>query len=140
MAKYSSRPRGEEKRPWKIHPIWRGFGCVWLILLPIMAFAGAKLIVRSGILPMTGAVAGSVQLPYINYPFMSFPIDLNMLINWLPQPPLLYMDLLVFFALIFLGIGVMSVVYSFLYRLMGPPRTIFDDPRIVNVKPTKRRW
>jgi hypothetical protein len=50
-----------------------------------------------------------------------------------------YADLILTASFIFLGFGVMSIAYAFLYRLMGPPRTVFDDPRMVNVPGRRRR-
>ncbi len=140
MSKYTSHVRSDaDKRPWKIHPIWRGFGCLWLIMLPLMSFAGAKLIVRSRALPLPNELLTRIRLPYLDYPWMSFPIDLNILINWLPERPLLAADVLIIAALIFLGFGIMSVAYSFLYRFFGPPRSVFDDPKYTVSNPRRHK-
>lgn len=137
MSKYTSHVQTKDTRQWKVHPIWRGFGCLMLILLPIMSFAGAKIITQEQLLPFTPDLTAPVRLPYLDYSFLSFPIDMNVLIDWLPQPPLLISEVLMIGALIFLGFGALTVVYSFLYRSFGPPKSVFDDPRLVN--PQRRR-
>lgn len=139
MSKYNIRVHQKPKeRKWKVHPFWRGFGCLWLILLPIMSFAGAKLIVRADWLPLSAPWIDRVDLPTLNYWFMKAPIDLDFLISWLPEKPLLNAELLFFAAFIFLGFGAMSILYAFLYRIFGPPRSVFDDPNIQVPKPPKR--
>ena len=35
----------KKPRPWRVHPIWRGIGCVMFILLPILAYAGSSVLV-----------------------------------------------------------------------------------------------
>jgi len=40
------RPQPKERR-WRIHPIWRGIGCLLLILIPIVAFAAGDLLVEN---------------------------------------------------------------------------------------------
>jgi hypothetical protein len=34
----SLRRRGRGPFPWRVHPIWRGIGCLLLILVPIIAY------------------------------------------------------------------------------------------------------
>lgn len=136
---YNSQTQARVKRPWKIHPIWRGIGCVWLILLPILSFTGAKMTVQSGILPFQADLLTPARLPFLNFSFLPFPINFNLLINWLPWPPLVGADILLTGSYIFLGFGIMSVMYAFLYRFVGPPRTVFDDPRMVNMPRRRRR-
>ena len=82
MSKYNVRVHQKPKeRKWKVHPFWRGFGCLWMILLPIMSFAGAKLIVRSGTFTLPSELTGLVDLPTLNYWWMKAPLDLNFLVN-----------------------------------------------------------
>ena len=35
----SSVRRQEKPRPWRVHPIWRGIGCVMIVLIPIISYA-----------------------------------------------------------------------------------------------------
>jgi hypothetical protein len=136
------RYRAKKERPWKIHPVWRGIGCIWLIILPIMAYAGAWTFTRENFtnrwLPLNETLASQVRLPVIDWPFLTFPIDLNYLIGWIPGQPLYNADILFFGAFLFLGIGIMSAVYAFIYRSVAPMRGPFDAPEVESQRRRKR--
>ena len=107
MSKYN-RPYlnpAAKPRPWRIHPIWRGIGCLILILLPIIAFAGAKVLVqmnsRRNWVSISKELAGSIVVPVIGR--------------------VLYADLAVMIILIVIGFGLLTVLYALMYRLFGPP-------------------
>jgi hypothetical protein len=110
MAKYdkfnvSSRARA---RPWKIHPVWRGIGCVMLILIPIMSYAGAVLLVEANFeqrwLPLSRDFTRTVAVPLLG------------------EIPHLYGNLIVAALLSLLGFGILMVIYSLMYAAVGPPR------------------
>ncbi|MCJ7702616.1 MAG: hypothetical protein MUO62_13615 [Anaerolineales bacterium] len=101
FSKYNSIVQPKE-RPWKIHPVWQGIGCLMIVLIPIMSFAGAVLLV-----------------------------DANLEHRWLPVPrelvspggnPLLYMQIGVTVLISMFGFMLFVIAYSLLYRFMGPPR------------------
>jgi hypothetical protein len=92
---------GETKRPWKIHPVWRGIGCLLLILLPLMAYGIAVLIV-----------------------------DANKINRWIPFPPeltgpaefpYLYANLGVAVLVFMILFGLFTIIYFLIYRMFGPP-------------------
>lgn len=129
MGQYHySRPKRLERK-WAVHPIWRGIGLVWMVLLPIMSFAGAWEFVRANFeknwLPLTKTLASPINLPMVK--INDFYINFQNLISWIPGSPLYYADLLFFFAFLFLGFGFTSVVYAFLYRFFGPPRDPYES-------------
>jgi hypothetical protein len=116
-ARYG-RQAVEEKRR-KIHPIWRGIGCVLLFLVPIISFYLARLFMAAAIVPLPIELSKPVILSFYNIG----PIDSTIYrINEVFNGELLYGDL--FFTIIFmvLGFGVLSIVYGIIYRLIGPPR------------------
>ena len=41
------REEAGKRRPWKVHPVWRGIGCFMAILIPIMAWAGAIVMIST---------------------------------------------------------------------------------------------
>jgi len=137
-----TRYHRQEERPWKVHPIWRGIGFVWMILLPILAYAGAWTITRENFknrwLPVTTELSQPIRLPVIDWSFLSFPIDLNFLIRWLPGQPLYNLDILFFIAFLFIGFGITSVIYAFLFRAMGPGRSPYDAPEVDRERRRKR--
>ena len=141
MSNYRTNIKKEE-RPWKIHPIWRGIGCIWLALLPVMAYAAAWLITRqlifkpefqtfinntyisTGVNFIPQNMYNRIVLPSVQ--LNQFFFDFNVLIRWLPGMPLYYIDLLLFLAFAFLGVGIASLVYALLYRSFGPPKSPYD--------------
>jgi len=105
-TRYGRRPP-PKPRPWKIHPVWRGIGCLMFIIIPIMSYAGAVLLVEQnktqGWMPMPYELMQTIFIPYIGG------------INHL------YAYLLVCMLLMFVGFSVLMIVYALLYRLIGPP-------------------
>ena len=114
------------KRPWTIHPIWRGIGCVMLILIPVMSYAGAVLLIeengKQGWLPMPYEFSRAIYIPLIgNIP--------NLLAN-----------LLIAFVLSVVGFGVLTALYSIMFSISGAPKhgpldapPIYRDERLLDV-------
>lgn len=102
---YSRRPP-IKKSPWKIHPVWRGIGCLMLIIIPVMSYAGAILLVQEnfkrGWVPVPAEFVKTVTLPRIG----SFPH--------------LYATLLTMLLLMFIGFGALMILYAIMYRFLGP--------------------
>ncbi len=112
FSKYSS-PRQIKERPYKIHPVWQGIGCIMLVLIPGMSYAGATILVaanaRNQWVPMPRELYGP------------------------PSNPGLFGELFVTVLLSILGFLVFVIVYSIMYRAMAPKKTV-DAPM-----PKKRR-
>lgn len=127
MAKYQKyNPRDRAApRPWKIHPIWRGIGCLMMIIIPIMAWAGATLLVEEnsqrGWLPMPAQLAQTVTLPGLG------------------AIPFFYANLIVTAALALVGFGLLTVIYSLIFSTLGPPRYGPLDAPPEPRRPRKRR-
>lgn len=89
-----------------VHPVWRGIGCILLILVPIISFAGAKLLVQENIkqhwIDIPQEMLGSISVPVVGR--------------------VLFADLAVWIILIVIGFGILTVVYALFYRLLGPSR------------------
>lgn len=125
MGRYRSFTRQEVKeRPWDVHPIWRGIGCILVILIPIMAYAGAVVLVRENFennwVALPPELTGSLVIPYLG-------------------ATVYYAEIAATFVLMFFGFGVLVVIYSFLYSLVGPPRYGPLDSPPIKRKPKKRR-
>jgi hypothetical protein len=108
MGKYDSyNPQSyKAQRQEGVHPIWRGIGCVMMILIPIMAFAGAVLLVQANLeqrwLPTPYQLAQPVFLPYFG------------------QVNYLYAYLVVAVILALIGFALLSLVYAIAYSVIGP--------------------
>lgn len=117
--KYQSleRPAFDRRLMWEVHPVWRGIGCILLVLLPVMAYAGAVLLVEANIeqrwLPLARELMQTVNLPVIG------PV------------PHLYANLLVTVLLVMFGFALITAIYAIADRLKGaPPYTLLDAPLI----------
>ena len=108
MTKYDPtyQPKSRRSILPPVHPVWRGIGCFLLILLPIVAFAGAKILVeansRQRWFQIPAELRESFVVPVIGRVFFA--------------------DLAVTIILIVIGFAVITVVYSIIYRIIGIPR------------------
>jgi hypothetical protein len=113
MGKYSKRQVPPPQRPWDVHPIWRGIGCMMLLIGPLIAFAAADLLVKMAIaghwFPVPAEFRNSFNIPQLNYTIQN-----------------LYANLIAAVLLLLLGYAVIMIVYSFLYSKMGPGRSPVD--------------
>jgi len=110
MAKYQKyNPRDRAApRPWSIHPVWRGIGCLMMVIIPIMAWAAATLLVQEnakrGWLPMPAQLVQTVNLPLIG------------------AAPFFFANLLTAVILALIGFGLFTIIYSMIFSALGPPR------------------
>jgi hypothetical protein len=110
MGKYDKfNPRASAaQRPWEIHPIWQGIGCLLMVMIPVMAYAGAVLLVQANVsqgwVPISAELARPVNIPNVG----SFEY--------------LFANLMVAAALAMLGFGLLVAIYALVYRAVGPSR------------------
>jgi len=103
MGKYThySRPAQPEKR--SAHPVWRGIGCLLLILIPILSFAAARTFLQENAqanwIAIPRELTGSVVIPALGR--VSFA------------------ELSCTIVFMVVGFGLMTVLYSMFYRLAG---------------------
>ena len=118
--------RYQQPKPVKkeIHPVWRGIGCLMMILIPVMAYAAADLVMQMG--PEKGWFPYSPEIyNNIQWKFISLPFSLG----------------IVLFTLFFtvFGFVVFSLVYAVIYRVAGPPHYGPTDSPPIRKKKKKRR-
>ncbi len=122
MTKYNlSGQRRVIKKSEGPHPIWRGIGCLMILIVPIMSFALAAIFVQI-------ALQQNWPVPYqlLGNPVMPKGLwDVSVLapiLAFIQAQTNLYAILaLTILFIIVLG-GVLSVGYAFIYRFIGPPR------------------
>ncbi len=123
--KYSTRARLEE-RPWKIHPIWRGIGCLMMVIIPVLAYAGSVILVQMNSkqkwLPMPRELMQTVELPVIG------------------GVENFYAVLILTVLLVIIGFGLLTIIYSLIYSAVGPPRLGPLDAPPVRESPKKRKY
>jgi len=121
MSRYSRYTKDQEEPKWKVHPVWRGFGCLFIIIIPIMAITGAQLFVTTNadmenpILPLPKSMMDKVMIKGFEVPGTVISVPSNLFSK------LRYADILFTFVFMFIGFGLFSVVYGFAYRVVGPP-------------------
>jgi hypothetical protein len=104
--RYEARQVKQEKVH-KIHPVWRGIGCLMIIIIPVMAYAAADVFLQAapglGLFPRSSDIYRNIDLG-----FYIVPISLGMVV----------------FTILFAMVGFLlfSVLYSIVYRMAGPPR------------------
>jgi len=120
MGKFRSWERPEQKpRPWTVHPIWRGIGCIMIVLLPLLSYAAADILITENgngrWYPVPQELTGPVA-----HPFLYAKIALGLII-------------------MVLGFVLLMIVYSLIYRVAGPPRYSAVDAKPTYKRSRKRR-
>lgn len=129
MSKYNSYQQHKElpaKR--EVHPVWRGIGCLIMIISPVISWAAASLLLEVAKLqkwPFVYELGGYLRFPDIFYQIPGVLVVANYISS------IVYLKaLLLFFVLMLIAFsGVFAVLNAILYRAFGPPRyTRLDEP------------
>lgn len=107
---YSTSGSDAQKPRPGIHPVWRGIGCLLVIIIPLMSYAGASLLLDAN------ASQGWITIPReVSAPLAIAPLG---------PIPAIYEEL--FFAKLLVGVfvalvifGLFTVLYSIVYRAGG---------------------
>lgn len=128
MNKYTKYKVPPLKRERETHPIWRGIGCLMIIILPVIAYAGAVLLVQYGMehgWPFPPEILGFIQFPDWVWNAPVLPLLVRPVANYRN----LWAVLLVFLMLLVLFSGIYSTLYAVMYRFVGPSRYTSVDAR-----------
>lgn len=138
MGKYGSYKQEAYKRPYDVHPIWRGIGCFMMLLIPLMAIVGSMVMIDEGTKagwPIPQELLGYPRLPALAY---QLPV-VDKIALTISSVNNLYGIIVISFVFMVLGFAIISLVYSFAFRLIGPPRyTPLDAPEVPRGKRYKR--
>jgi hypothetical protein len=123
MGKYDSLNRRRKTAPVSEgpHPIWRGIGCLMLVIVPVISFGFAVITMDTATRlewPIPAQFFGYIRLP-------DFLYDSRVLVpvlNAITGVENLYGYIVFTFIYIVLLGGVMSFLYAVAYRVVGPPR------------------
>lgn len=130
MAKYRSYERKEIQPTRGTHPVWRGIGCIILILVPILAYLGALLILERGQQDQWAfppELMGYPQLPAWAFRFAV----LGPAAGAVAGANNLYITLLLTVTLTLIAFGVLALIYSWMYKVVGPSRySPLDAPEV----------
>jgi hypothetical protein len=130
MAKYRSYERKEIQPIRGTHPIWRGIGCIILILVPILAYLGALLILERG--QQEGWAFPPELMGYPQVPAWAFRFAvLGPAVGAFAGANNLYITLLLTVTLTLIAFGVLALIYSWMYKVVGPSRySPLDAPEV----------
>lgn len=94
-----------------IHPVWRGIGCVLVVIIPLMSFAAAAVLIDAN------AERGWVEIPRDLERLPDLGFAAGIMPDWIFVD--FYAKLLVAVMFSFLIFGVFTIVYSLAYRMGG---------------------
>ncbi len=138
MGKYKSGVRQPEPLPTGPQPIWRGIGCLLIILVPILSYAAAVLTMpfffNRGVVP--GELLFTPQPP--DWLWIA-PVLAQIFRFLFGRYAILATLLLTLIYILFIG-GVLTVFYAFIYRMAAPSRygPMDAPPPRIKVKKYKR--
>ncbi len=113
------------EKPWKIHPVWRGIGCLMMIIIPIMSYAGGVLLVQANNearwVPVAPELIQAVEVPFIGV------------------VPALVANLLAAAILALIGFALLTLLFAVFTRLAAPPTNNYDAPPVRRSPRARRR-
>jgi hypothetical protein len=120
--------RGSQDRPWKVNPVWRGIGCILILIIPIMSWFATTIILRSNLRQLFPREFYTVYfVPFSHIPEVDKVI--TQVNQYLLSSKLVFGQVFLTIILSVIGFGILAFVYAILYRLAGPPRYgPFDVP------------
>ncbi len=101
MGRFQQYERKDVEGKPGVHPVWRGLGFLLLGLIAVMSYAGANLLVEAN------KTKGWIVVPK----------EISGGVSWAPD---LYAELVVAFFLAVIGFGILTIVYSIIYRITRP--------------------
>ena len=141
MTKYDAYDhRARYKKPEKPHAIWRGIGCLILVIVPITSYAAGRITIDYGLnhaWPIPLQLLGYPSLPDFFYDVPALIMIFGPITRW----PNFYAYLATTLLYIMAIGGSLTVIYAVLYRFVGPPSMGPQDvppPRGTKHKPYKR--
>ncbi len=122
MTKYTvaSSQRGTKPELQQVAPIWRGIGCLMILIIPIVSYLLSSVAVNFALdqgYPVPSELVGNPVLPPALYQTGLAPIA-----SFLASQENLYAILALTVLLIVVIGGIVSVVYAAIYKVVGPPR------------------
>jgi hypothetical protein len=121
MSKYSKYQKIKEKRTAGLHPVWRGIGCLMVIILPTLAYFSSLALLKIGLekgWPIPRSLLGFVEFPKWVWKYHVTTNLLSPIANY----PNFYAILVFTLVILILLSGIFSLLYSIMYRLVGPPQ------------------
>jgi hypothetical protein len=105
MTKYMRPYQQSSQKPRRVvQPIWRGIGCVLIIMIPILSYAIASLLIKANLvqqwIQIPSELRGSFILPVLG--------------------KIGYAELSLTLVIMVICYGLLTVLYALIYRIFGP--------------------
>jgi hypothetical protein len=119
---YGSTQKTNQKS-WAIHPVWRGIGCILMVIIPFMSYAAAVILLDENRKRGWFDIPAEIRaIPVPDFISRTLPA-------WVASDFYAKILMAVFLALVIFGL--LTVFYSFAYRLGGGYRlSPMDAPPI----------
>ena len=140
MGKYTGSSTQKESsitKPKAPHAIWRGIGCLMILIIPAISIVAGDQTIKYGI-------ENSWAIPYkltltVRFPaiFYSTP-GLHTIFDPLSNIPYLYAKVAAILLYMLVISGLISLIYATIYRIVGPERYGPTDAPPTKVKVTKK--
>lgn len=130
--KQSPAPRSKEP-----HEIWRGIGCLMILILPAISFSAASETIKYGLAnkwPIPYQFLHTLRLHDIFYSTSG----LRTIFNPISRIPNFFGILLIGLLYMLILSGTISIVYAVVYRIVGPGRYGPTDAPPSKHKATKK--
>jgi hypothetical protein len=126
MGKYQKFEQKPQKKH-ELHPVWRGIGCILFVVIPLIAYFLMLLV--SPFIIATGYVPYQL-LGFVHFPDWMFKTQITSSIAlYIGSIENLWANLVIFIVILVLLAGVVWLLYSAIYDLVGPARyTELDAP------------
>lgn len=122
MGRYTSyqKQQGPINRG-QIHPVMRGIGCVLLAIVPLISYGSAVLLVNYGAKkgwPIPPDWLGTPNIPSLLWKLQG----LRTALGFVQAQTNLMANIIFAIALTVFIFGVLSIIYGFMFKLLGPPQ------------------
>ncbi len=139
MGKHTefSQRQSSRVKPKAPHDIWRGIGCLMILIIPAISIAAGYETVKYAInnhWPIPYQLLVPVRLPDVFYA----TAGLRTVFNPLSSIPNFYANAAASLLYMMLLSGLISVIYAAVYRMVGPDRYGPTDAPPSKVKVTKK--
>jgi hypothetical protein len=124
MGKYNSfKGRNDALKPKRneVHPVMRGIGCVLFVLVPILSYGTAVLLVNYGRDKGWPIPPDWFGTPTI-HPLLLRLQGLRPIYDFIYAQSNLTANLIFAIAIAVVLFGILSIIYGFMFKLMGPPQ------------------
>jgi hypothetical protein len=138
MGRHSTTVREKQQKTKETHPVWRGIGCMIIILVPILSYVTTRVTLpmfnSRGLVPRDLRIA--LQMP--DWMWSINPGLTSGIQKIIGNSQFLPTVLLTLIYIMILG-SLFSIIYSLLYRMLNPKRYGPMDAPPIRVKTKKYR-